>query len=90
MTPESGWVTAPPDWHGIPCRIGRVQVWLPVQGALALRPFSLLALLPTRDSLVALPYVYLGTQFLVEHWVELVIDCLAGVPSATSGRLLIP
>jgi hypothetical protein len=90
VTPEPAWNATVPDWRGIPCRIGRAQMWLPVQGALPLRPFSLLALFPMRGDPNALPYVYLGIQFLLEYRVRLLLDCSSGTPAASAGQLIIP
>jgi hypothetical protein len=64
---EPGWSAPVPDWRGIPCRIGRVEMWLPIEDTFLLRPFSLLALLPERDPPEWLPYVLLGAQFLQEY-----------------------
>lgn len=87
---EPRWTGAIPDWDGIPCRLGRVEMWLPVQGNQPLRPFLLLVLLPRRTAWHALPYVYLGAQFLLEFRAQLTLDCSSGTPHALTGRLLIP
>jgi hypothetical protein len=74
-----------PRWYGIPCDIGRVTLWLPVDETPGQnRDFSLLVLLPRADLTGALPYVYLGAQFLLEYRVQVALD------GATSGRLVIP
>jgi hypothetical protein len=87
VTPEPAWTSPIPDWRGIPCRLGRVEIWLPVEGTLLLRPFSLLMLLPERDPPDWLPYVLLGVQFLVEYDVSVALECASGL---ISGRLTIP
>jgi hypothetical protein len=72
---------------GIPCRIGRVTLWLPVQDyPHPYREFSLLVLLPRADLKDAPPFIYLGTQFLLEYQARLMIDASALNP----GRLMIP
>jgi hypothetical protein len=48
---------------------------LPIQGDLLLRTFSLLALLPSHGPPDALPYVYLGVQFLLEYRGTVQLDC---------------
>ena len=85
--PEPRWGGPVPDWRGIPCRLGRVEMWLPGEGTLLLRPFSLLALLPERDPPEWLPYALLGVQFLQEYRVVVRLDC-GQAPAA--GSLLIP
>lgn len=67
ITPEPGWQAPVPDWRGIPCRIGRVVLWLPDDDPFVLRAFPLLVLLPVRDPPEWLPYVLLGVQFLMEN-----------------------
>jgi hypothetical protein len=90
VEPEPQWTGAVPDWEGIPCRIGRVQLWLPVQGNLPLRPFSLLALFPKRMARHALPYVYLGIQFCLEYRARVVLDGSSGLADTSMGQLIIP
>ena len=90
VRPEPRWTGAIPDWQGIPCRLGRVEMGLPVQGSQLLRPFSLLVLLPRRTALHALPYIYLGLQFLLECRAKLALDCSSGAPPTLPGRLVIP
>src|ERR1700736_2410757 len=47
ITPEPGWKGQVPTWFGVPCRIGRVKMWLRVLGEPApYREFSLLTILP--------------------------------------------
>jgi hypothetical protein len=88
VAPVRGWKGQVPAWFGVPCRIGRVTVWLPVEDdSSPHRDLSLLALLPTQDLEDAPPFIHLGTQFLLEHQVQVVIDCSS--PGAT-GRLIIP
>jgi hypothetical protein len=87
VTPEPGWRGPVPDWHGIPCTVGRVRLWLPVQGNLPHRLFSVLVLLPRQDPPEVLPYVYLGVQFLLEYEVTVTLDC-SQPPGA--GRFRIP
>jgi hypothetical protein len=85
VTPAPGWSGSVPDWRGLACAIGRVQMWLPVQGNFPQRPFSVLVLLPKGDSPQALPYVYLGAQFLLEYAAVVTLDC-----PARQGSLRIP
>jgi hypothetical protein len=85
--PEASWSGTAPTWRGVPCDVGRVTIWLPVQGHLVLRDLSLLALLPQSDPPDSLPYVLLGTQFLLEHRVTLRLDC--GQPPG-NGHLEVP
>jgi hypothetical protein len=82
-TPELHWSGPVPDWRGLPCRIGRVEMWLPIAATAVLRPFSLLALLPERDPPEWLPYVLLGVQFLQEYRAVVSLDC-SQVPAAGS------
>jgi hypothetical protein len=86
--PERGWRGQVPTWFGVPCRIGRVKLWLAVEGAPGTyREFSLLALFPRGDLDDAPPFVQLGTQFLLENRAKLHLDCSS--PSR-GGRLIIP
>jgi hypothetical protein len=73
--PVPGWRGRIPSWYGIPCRIGRVILWLaneenPGQP----RPFSLLALLPQQEPPDAPPFIQIGAQFLVEYRGQLLLD----------------
>lgn len=87
ITPAPGWKGFPLTWFGVPCRIGRVTLWLPIQEAAGqLQPFSLLALLPQQDVLDAPPYIQLGAQFILEYRVQVILDTTA----AGSSRLVIP
>lgn len=88
--PEPRWTDAVPDWQDIPCQIGRVELWLPIQGPPPVRPFSLLVLLPRRNVLPALPYVYLGAQFILEHRGRLLLDCSAGTAEGSRGQMVFP
>jgi len=90
VRPEPGWQARVPDWQGIPCSIGRVEIWPAVPGGPPPRPFSLLVLLPRRDPPEELPYVYLGIQFLIEYNARLELDCSAGDPRSCTGQLIIP
>jgi hypothetical protein len=86
--PERGWRGQVPAWFGVPCRIGRVTIWLPIlEGPAPLRALSLLALLPREEVEDAPPFVQLGTQFLLEHQAQLHLD---GSSAAGAGRLVIP
>jgi hypothetical protein len=88
IMPERGWKGQVPTWFGVPCRIGRVTVWLPtLEGPAPLRSFPLLALFPREDIEDAPPFVHLGTQFLLEHRAELHLDCSS--PTG-EGRLVFP
>lgn len=75
-----------PTWHGIPCRLSRAEMWLPVEAAAGpLRPFSLLVRVPMRVPADTLPYILLGTQFLHEYKASVEINASSG-----SGSLVIP
>ena len=88
ILPEPGWKGQIPSWFGIPCRLGRVTIWLPVlEGPAPLRDLSLLALFPRGELEDSPPFVQLGTQFLLEHRAELCVDYTS--PNG-DGRLLIP
>jgi hypothetical protein len=90
VLPEPAWPGSVPDWWGVPCRIGRVELWLPIQGGPPLRSFSLLVLLPARTVPFAPPYIILGSQFLVEYGVELTLNCSSRNPRVCPGQLVIP
>jgi hypothetical protein len=88
IVPEKGWKGRVPTWFGIPCRIGRVTIWLSILEEPKLyREISLLALFPRHDLEDAPPFVQLGTQFLLENRGNLVLDC--SLPPGT-GQLLFP
>lgn len=88
LLPERGWRGQVPAWFGVPCRVGRVTIWLPVlEGPALLRALSLLALFPRSGVADAPPFVQLGTQFLLEHRAELHLDYSS---AAGEGRLMIP
>ncbi len=88
IAPERGWKGQVPSWCGVPCRVGRVTIWLPIiEGPGPLRALSLLALFPREEVEDALPFVQLGTQFLLEHGAQLHIDYSS---PAGEGRLIIP
>jgi hypothetical protein len=87
--PEPAWTGDVPEWRGIPCRVGRVELWLPTATGVY-RGFSLLALLPRRESPDAPPYVHLGLQFFLEYAVELTLRCSGGPMTTCSGDLYIP
>jgi hypothetical protein len=86
-TPEPTWTGGGGEWRGLPCEVGRVQLWLPVQETFLLRAFSLLVLLPEREPPDWLPYVLLGTQFLFEYQAVVTLDCSAGTGQ---GQLRLP
>jgi hypothetical protein len=88
--PEPAWTGPVPDWGGVPCRIGRVETWLPIQQGPPVRPFSLLVLLPTRTVPFAAPFIHLGNQFLLEYGVQLSLDCSGHDPRACPARFVIP
>jgi hypothetical protein len=91
IRPAPGWGGSAPSWFGIPCSVGRVTVWLPVEENPGQhRDFPLLALLPRDDLADAPPFIHLGTQFLLEYRAQVTLDCSPGTPVASSGRLLIP
>src|SRR5262249_22905113 len=91
VAPEPRWGRRRlPRWREIDCRLGRVEMWLPVfDGPQPLRPFSLLVRIPKHDPPPQppepLPYVLLGTQFLVEYQATLELDA-----AKNSGKLVIP
>ena len=85
-TPEVPPSGMEPQWRGIPCRMGRVPLWLPLQGNEPLRELSLLVLVPEHDPVDGLPYVLLGTQFLLEHRSTAHLDC----SEQPGGHLQIP
>jgi hypothetical protein len=88
IMPERGWRGHVLTWRGVPCRLGRVRVWLPIEeGPDVLRPLPLLALFPKEDVEDAPPFVQLGTQFLLEHKVQLTLDASS---IQGEGRLVIP
>jgi hypothetical protein len=87
IAPEPRWQGAVPDWRGIPCDIGRVELWLPCDDALTLRPFSLLVLFPNQNPPDWLPYVLLGVQFLTEYRATVTLGCS---PTGSLGQLVIP
>jgi hypothetical protein len=87
IVPEPHWQGPVPDWQGIPCRMGRLEMWLPGSEPFVLRPFSLLALFPERDPSEWLPYVLLGVQFLTEYQARVTLECS---PTGSRGQLLIP
>jgi hypothetical protein len=65
-------------------------MWLPVQGTLPPRLFSLLVLLPKREAPDGLPYVYLGAQFLLEYRAWPLVNCSAGTPTGSQAEMVIP
>jgi hypothetical protein len=88
ILPEPGWKGHIPSWFGIPCRLGRVTIWLPIlEGPAPLRPLSLLALFPAKELEDSPPFVQLGTQFFLEHRTGLSIDYSSPMGE---GRLLVP
>jgi hypothetical protein len=88
VRPERGWKGQTPTWFGVPCRIGRVSMWLAVQGTPGpYREFSVLAQLPRRDLEDAPPFISLGTQFLLEYQAELQLNCSS---PREEGRLIFP
>jgi hypothetical protein len=87
ILPVRGWRGRVPTWLGIPCRIGRVTVWLLVQEDLGRhREFSLLVLLPQGEPEDAPPFIHLGMQFLLEYRARVLLDC----SSTVAGQLIIP
>jgi hypothetical protein len=88
--PEPRWTGAVPDWRGVPCRIGRVDLWLSVQSGFPLRRLSLLVLLPTRNVPSAPPFVHLGIQFFLEHGATVAVDCSSNSPVGSAGRIVTP
>lgn len=75
ITPVPSWRGLAPAWLGVPCHVGRVTLWLPIQETPGqYRPFSLLALLPQQDVPDASPFIQLGVQFLLEYQVQVVLN----------------
>ncbi len=88
IRPDTAWRGQAQTWRGVPCRIGRVSLWVPSEETAGLlRELSLLALLPRHEVEEVPPYVLLGTQFLIEHRAQVVLD--GSVPGAV-GKLVIP
>jgi hypothetical protein len=91
VTPVPGWSGQVPSWYGIPCGLGRLTVWLPVEeNPGQYRDFSLLALLPRDDLTDAPPFAHLGVQFLLEYQAQLLLDCSSGAPGSVNGKIVIP
>jgi hypothetical protein len=87
ILPAPGWQGLAPTWLGVPCRVGRVTLWLPIQEIPGhFRSLSLLALLPQQDIPDAPPFIQLGVQFLLEHHVQVVLNEAA----TGANRLVIP
>jgi hypothetical protein len=87
ITPAPAWKGFAPAWLGVPCRVGRVTLSLPIYGAPGqFHSLSLLTLFPQQDVPDAPPYIQLGAQFLLEYHIEVVLN-----ESATGdNRLVIP
>lgn len=76
IAPVPGWKGHVPTWFGVGCRVGRVELWLPVEETPGqYRRFSLLALLPRHHLDDAPPFIHLGTQFLLEYRAHVRLDC---------------
>jgi hypothetical protein len=89
--PAAGWRGNVPTWFGIPCSIGRVTMWLPVQEQPGqYRDFSLLVLLAREELTDAPPFIHLGAQFLLEYGVEVLLNYRPVPPATSSGQLVIP
>src|SRR5262245_54425690 len=55
-------------WHGIPCDVGHIDVWLTDLTTAALRgPYTVLARFPHRDPPGRLVPVLLGLEFFLTH-----------------------
>jgi hypothetical protein len=88
IAPVRGWKGRIPTWHGIPCRIGRVKLWLAIEeGSGSYRKFSVLALLPQDEPPDSSTLIHLGTQFLLEYQAQVHLDCSS---IQGRGRLVIP
>src|SRR3712207_260841 len=75
IRPAPGWKGHVPSWYDVPCGIGRVTLWLPIEQNLGqFRDFSLLALLPRDEVPDAPPFIHLGMQFLLEYRGQLHLD----------------
>jgi hypothetical protein len=59
--------TVPLSWCGVPCRLVRIRIGLPVVDSPSPRPFTLLALLPTEEVEDVPPILRLGAEFLTAH-----------------------
>jgi hypothetical protein len=88
ILPVPGWKGQVPTWFGVPCRIGRVTIWLPLEDGPSLyRELPLLVLLPREDLEDAPPFIYLGMQFVLEHRAQVILD---GTSPGNHGRLIVP
>jgi hypothetical protein len=66
-------------------------MWLPVQeNPGQYRDFSLLALLARDELTDAPPFIHLGSQFLLEYGVQVLLNHVPGSPATCSGQLTIP
>lgn len=75
VRPVRGWRGQVPSWCGIPCRIGRVTLWLPcAETPGQLQSFDGLAIFPQADLPDAPPYILLGTQFFLEYRIIASVD----------------
>jgi hypothetical protein len=87
ITPAPGWKGLALTWLGVPCQVGRVTLWLPIQEAPGqFHSFSLLALLPQQDVPDSPPFIQLGAQFLLEYHIQVVLNEIA----TGENRLVIP
>jgi hypothetical protein len=68
-------------WEGVPCRLGQVQVWLPVATSPIPRgPFPFVAKFPERTPRRfrvrrLVPPVILGLNFFAQHFADLSFRC---------------
>jgi hypothetical protein len=76
---------APLSWCGVPCRLVRVRIGLPILGSLVARPFKLLALLAEREVEDTPPLLRLGAEFLHANRASVQLSA-----SPCEGRLVIP
>lgn len=73
------------SWFGVPARLIRVRLGLPVVGRSEPRPFTLLALLPLREVEDVPPLLRLGAEFLYSQRAEVHLSA-----DPCEGRLIIP
>jgi hypothetical protein len=77
-----------PTWLGIPCRPIYIRIGLKIQEEPHPRPFRMFALLPLDPEAIptdVVPVLRIGTQFLLQHKVEVSLPF-----GSAEGKLLIP
>jgi hypothetical protein len=84
------WVPGLTNWLGVPCSVGRMDVWIPIAEAPYYRgPFSFIAkfALATPSNVPPNLPILLGLNFLADHRAETEFQCHA-LPQA--GAILLP